>query len=65
MIVDLCVIKLMCALLYKHVDELSEGLVWASQEGCLDDVAFLLSTGVDANSKGQVRLIGQRTRANI
>lgn len=55
----------MCALLYKHVDELSEGLIWASQEGCLDDVAFLLSTGVDANHKGQVRLIGQHTRVNV
>ena len=41
--------------LYQHVDELSEGLVWASQEGCLEDVVFLLSTGVEVNSRGQVR----------
>ena len=40
---------------YQHLDELSEGLIWASQEGCLDDVVFLLSTGVEVNSRGQVR----------
>ena len=39
---------------YQHVDELSEGLVWASQEGCLEDVVFLLSTGVEVNTRGQV-----------
>ena len=38
-----------------RVDELSEGLIWASGEGCLEDVVFLLSTGVEVNSKGQVR----------
>ena len=41
--------------LYQQVDELSEGLVWASREGCLEDVVFLLSTGVEVNSRGQVR----------
>ena len=55
----------MCAFLHQHVDELSEGLVWTSREGCLDDVVFLLSAGVDSNSKGQVRLIDQCTSANI
>ena len=39
---------------YQHVDEQSEGLVWASQEGCLEDVVFLLSTGVEVNSRSQV-----------
>ena len=39
----------------QHVDELSEGLVWASQEGCLEDVIFLLHTGVKVNSSNQVR----------
>ena len=41
---------------YQHVDEQSEGLVWASWEGCLEDVVFLLSTGVEVNSRSQVRL---------
>ena len=40
----------------QHVDELSEGLIWASREGCLEDVVFLLSIGVEVNSRGQVRL---------
>ena len=44
-----------CTFLYQHVDELSEGLVWASLEGSLEDVIFLLSTGVEVNSRGQVR----------
>ena len=44
-----------CTFLYQHVDELSEGLVWASREGCLEDVVFLLSTGVEVNSRSQVR----------
>ena len=39
----------------QHVDELSEGLVWASQEGCLEDVVFLLRAGVKVNSRNQVR----------
>ena len=51
--------------LYQPVDELSEGLVWASKEGCLEDVVFLLSTEVEVNSRGQVRervtLLGQCT----
>ena len=29
--------------------------MWASREGCLEDVVFLLSTGVEVNSRGQVR----------
>jgi len=37
-------------------DERSEGLVWASGEGCLEDVVFLLSTGVKVNGRGQVRV---------
>ena len=41
---------------HQHVDELSEGLIWASWEGCLEDVIFLLSTGVEVNTRGQVRL---------
>ena len=28
--------------------------MWASREGCLEDVVFLLSTGVEVNSRGQV-----------
>ena len=47
-------IILLC-FLYQHVDELSEGLVWASREGCLEDVVFLLSIGVEVNTRGQVR----------
>jgi len=47
---------ILLSFLYQHVDELSEGLVWASQEGCLEDVVFLLSTGVEVNSRAQVRL---------
>ena len=46
---------ILLSFLYQHVDELSEGLVWASREGCLEDVVFLLSTGVEVNSRGQVR----------
>ena len=42
--------------IHQPVDELSEGLIWASGEGCLEDVIFLLSTGVEVNSRGQVRL---------
>lgn len=30
--------------------------MWASLEGCLEDVVFLLSAGVEVNSRGQVRL---------
>ena len=40
----------------QYVDEFSEGLLWASEEGCLEDVVFLLSTGVEVNSRGQVRV---------
>ena len=29
--------------------------MWASQEGCLEDVVFLLNTGVEVNSRSQVR----------
>ena len=29
--------------------------MWASQEGCLEDVVFLLSSGVEVNSRSQVR----------
>ena len=47
-------IILLC-FLYQHVDELSEGLVWASRKGCLEDVVFLLSTEVEVNTRGQVR----------
>ena len=28
--------------------------MWASREGCLEDVVFLLSIGVEVNSRGQV-----------
>ena len=41
---------------HQPLDELSEGLIWASGEGCLEDVVFLLSTGVEVNTRGQVRL---------
>ena len=51
-----CVLIIQLWFLYQHVDELSEGLVWASQGGCLEYVIFLLSTGVEVNSRGQVRL---------
>ena len=44
------------ASIHQPVDELSEGLIWASREGCLEDVVFLLTTGVEVNSRGQVRL---------
>ena len=50
-IITLCVV-----FIYQPVDELSEGLIWASREGCLEDVVFLLTTGVEVNSRGQVRL---------
>ena len=50
-IITLCVVSI-----YQPVDELSEGLIWASREGCLEDVVFLLTTGVEVNSRGQVRL---------
>ena len=50
-----CVLIILLWFLYQHVDELSEGLVWASQGGCLEDVVFLLSTGVEVNSRSQVR----------
>ena len=43
-------------ILLQHIDEQSEGLVWASGEGCLEDVVFLLCTGVEVNSEGQVRV---------
>ena len=46
---------------HQHVDELSEGLIWASREGCLEDVVFLLSTGVEVNTRGQVRLRRSRS----
>jgi len=36
-------------------DEQSEALLWTSWEGCLDDVILLLSSGVEVNSRGQVR----------
>ena len=37
------------------MNEFSEGLLWASGEGCMEDVVFLLSTGVEVNSREQVR----------
>ena len=43
-------------LLLQHLDEQLEALLWASREGCLEDVVFFLSTGVELNSRGQVRL---------
>jgi len=39
----------------RHRDEQSEVLLWASGEGCLEDVILLLSSGVEVNSRGQVR----------
>ena len=38
------------------MNEFSEGLLWASGEGCLEGVVFLLSTGVEVDSRGQVRV---------
>ena len=46
----------LCCFLCQHVNEFSEGLLWASGEGCLEDVVFLLSTEVEVNSRDQVRL---------
>ena len=41
----------------QYVDEFSKRLVWASEVGCLEDVVFLLSTGVEVNSRGQVGIL--------
>ena len=51
-----CIQWTVCCFLHQHVNEFSEGLVWASGEGCQEDVVFLLSTGVEVNSIDQVRL---------
>ena len=50
-----CIQWTVCCFLRQYVNEFSEGLLWASEEGCLEDVVFLLSTGVEVNSRGQVR----------